>query len=66
MFISIVCFFLLYSQNGYTPLHRACNYNSKEAIELLLQANADVNSKNNVSDIFLLFSICLFVFFLFY
>ena len=66
MFISIVCFLLLYSQEGYTPLHIACRNNHEEAIELLLQANADVNSKNIVSDIFLLFSICLFVFFLFY
>ena len=36
-------------QEGNTPLHKAASHNGCKAAGLLLQANAKVNAKNNVT-----------------
>jgi ankyrin repeat protein len=36
------------TQDGWTPLHRAVEYNQLECARMLLDRSADVNAKNDV------------------
>jgi ankyrin repeat protein len=36
------------AQEGWTPLHRAVEYNQLECARMLLDRGADANAKNNV------------------